>query len=184
MVWLCRSLAHRSFAILVSSVPCIVAASYSAPFSSAHFPCPPLILLPYRCHSPSPRAVIVLASSRSSVSFGEEHGGAMSSDYVGKQAGRVGDAIRIRSCPPSRRCVSWRSFFISSRSSSRASGPWGGAFPVVVRAIMWQAGRRGRVLVGYARSPRLCPFYEHQFDIWIPQGSHHPLGSPCLSPVN
>lgn len=176
MVWLCRSLAHRSFAIPVSSVPCIVAASYSAPFSSAHFPCPPLILLPYRCHSPSPRAVIVLASSRSSVSFGEERDVAMSSDYVGKQAGRVGDAIRIRSC--SRPGVVSR---LACRLVRRGRGAE--RFPIVVRAIMGQASKRGRVLVGYARSSRLCPFGEHQFDIWIPQGSHHPPGSPCLSPV-
>ena len=43
--------AHRSFAIPVSSVPCIVAAAYPAPFSEAHSPVPSLILLPRRRHS-------------------------------------------------------------------------------------------------------------------------------------
>lgn len=176
---------YRSFAIPVSSVPCIVAASYSAPFSSAHFPCPPLILLPYRCHSPSLRAVIVLASSRSASCSSEGVAWRchpiVSSARVGNQAG--GAMSFMSSVLSSRRCVSWWAFLSCpacrlvrrgvGRSVSRRHAGDNGASR--------QAG--GRVLVGYARSSRLCPFYEHQFDIWIPQGSHHPLGSPCLSPV-
>lgn len=66
------------------------------------------------------------------VSFGEERDEARTSDYVGKQVGRVGDAIRIRSC--SRPGVVSR---LACRLVRRGRGAE--RFPIVVRAIMGQA---------------------------------------------
>lgn len=115
--------------------------SYSAPFSEAHSTVQSLILLPRRHSFPWFVCLIVVICSRPMpsssslvplvVSFGEERDVAMSSDYVGKQAGRVGDAIRIRSCS--------RPSVVSRPVCRLVRRGVGRGVPVVVRAIMGQA---------------------------------------------
>lgn len=97
----------------------------------------------------------------------------------GKQAGRRGDAIRsLRLAGASRGERLVPHSLCSSRRAARVAGSRAGRVSWRADGVSKQAGSVS------PPSSRLCPLGEHQFDIRIPRGSHHPPGSPCLSSVN
>lgn len=133
----------------------------------------PRVRLPHRRHLSPARVVIASLSSRPSSRPGVEHGVAKSSVscrplVVDKQAGwRTSGAVSSMSSMSSMSSARARSSSpgVSSHRSERAGR---------CHLCRGQVSRRRRVLAGCAGASRLCPLEEHQFDIWMSQGSHHP----------